>query len=499
MPSHSNSDKHPAGVPQAFPDFVTLVKQPTDLTMQTQPTRVRLILLAAASAALVIAGTARADTTANLSPADASLWTKPVWLSDLSLSAKESYDDNVLGVSGLGLPVYTSWVTSVSAKVGVNFLPLLGGQNDISVLSLAYNPESVTYGSVKAEDYIAHRFSAAIKGTADGAVYSFDDAFLYVDGDKEAPVYALNQAAGAAGNQNDKFRNNYAHSVARERRNQIQDRYNASIKINDGDFFIKPISSLTYYNLNTYLFNTSLAPWKGYQDYIDRYDVNGGADFGYDISKTLSVSIGYRDGYQHQDQFALAINSDQHYASNHYQRALFGLEGKLTSWLTAKLSAGPDFRDYNSHTDIIHDRTTRYYGEGSLVAALPNAQSLTLSYKQWEFVSSTGLVPYDDTTLTLAYHWNVTQQLGLDLSAKYLEANYTIGDDYAGTAPDLRDDVDYGASIGFTYAVTKQFIVSLAYNYDDGRNNLDSLPATLFPGYRDFTHSVTTLGVTYKF
>jgi hypothetical protein len=482
-----------------FYDPTPLQKTQQTLTMQTKQTRVKLILLAAASSALALAGTVRADTTANSIPPDSSLWTKPAWLSELSLSAKESYDDNVLGVSGLGLPVVSSWVNSESAKVAVNFLPLLGDQKDITALSLAYNPESVTYDSAKAEDYIAHRVNAAIKGTADGVVYSFDDAFLYVDGDKEGPLYALNQTAGAAGNQNDKYRNNYAHSVARERRNQIQDRYNASFKIYDGSFFLRPISTLTYYDLNTYLHNTSLAPWKGYQDYIDRYDVNGGADFGYDITKTFSVSIGYRDGYQHQDQFLLAINSDQHYASNHYQRALFGLEGKLASWLTAKLSVGPDFRDYNSHTPIDHDRTTRYYGEGSLVAALPNDQSLTLSYKQWEFVSSTGLVPYDDTTATLAYHWNVTKQFGLDLAAKYLEANYTLGNDYAGSAPDLRDDVDYGGSVGLTYAVTKQLIVSLGYTYDDGRNNLDNLPANLFPGYRDFTHSVTTLGVQYKF
>jgi hypothetical protein len=41
--------------------------------------------------------------------------------------------------------------------------------------------------------------------------------------------------------------------------------------------------------------------------------------------------------------------------------------------------------------------------------------------------------------------------------------------------------------------------VSLAYHFDDGRNNLDSLAAKFFPAYRDFTHSVTTLGVQFKF
>jgi hypothetical protein len=449
--------------------------------------------------ALSLPSTCRApDASSTPTSADAAFWTKPAWLSDLAFGVKESYDDNVLGVSGNGLPVASSWVSSASAKIGINFLPLIDDK-DITALSLTYNPEIFNYANASAEDYIAHRVNFVIKGKADGAAYNFDDAFLYNDGNKVAPTYALNQLAGAAGNQNDKYRNNYAHSVARERRNQIQDRYNAWIKINDGSFFIRPISSLTYYNLNTDVFNTSVAPYKGYQDYVDRWDINGGADLGYDIVPNLSLSLGYRAGYQHQDQFTLALNSDQHYASNHYQRALLNLDGKITSWLTAKLSAGPDFRDYNPSTPISDHHTTRYYGEASVVATIPDGQSFTLAYKQWEFVSSTGLVPYDDESLSLIYHWNVTQQVGLDLGARYLEANYTLGNDVAGSAPSLRDDVDEGVSAGLTYNVTKQFVLSVTFTHDKGTNNLDGLPATLFPSYRDFTHNVTTFGATYKF
>ena len=177
---------------------------------------------------------------------------------------------------------------------------------------------------------------------------------------------------------------------------------------------------------------------------------------------------------------------------------LLGLEGKPLSWLTLKLAGGPDFRDFNPNTPISNLHTTRYFGEGTATAALPAGQSLTLAYKQWVFVSSTGLVPYTDTSVSLAYHWNLTKQFGFDAGFKYLEANYTLGNDTAGSAPSLRDDIDYVASTGFTYAVTKRFTVSLAYNFDDARNNLNSLTAKFFPDYRDFTHSVTTLGVQYR-
>jgi hypothetical protein len=490
--------KVPFNTDALMPADTDIAKVPVP-TMQNKQTRVSIYLLAAASAALAFTGTGRAaDASSPSTTPDAAFWTKPAWLSELTFAVKETYDDNVLGVSGIGMPVQTSWVNDVSARIGINFVPLLDDK-DITAFSLTYNPEAYTYADDSNENYIAHRVIGVLKGKADGATYSFDDAFLYNDGNKVAPTYALNQLAGAAANQNDKFRNNFAHSLARERRNQIQDRYNAWVKINDGNFFIRPISSLTYYDLNTELFNTSVAPYKGYQDYVSRYDVNAGADLGFDLTPAIAVFVGYRDGYQHQDQFALAINSDQHFSSNRYQRALLGLEGKLTPWLTAKLSGGPDFRDFNASTPISDRNTTRFYGEASLVAALPNDQSLNFAYKQWVFVASTGLVPYTDTSVTLAYHWNVTKQFGLDVAAKYLEANYTMGNDIAGSAPSRRDDVDEGASAGVTFAVTKQFILSLAYNYDKGLNNLDGLPATLFPAYRDFTHGVTTLGATYKF
>jgi opacity protein-like surface antigen len=82
---------------------------------------------------------------------------------------------------------------------------------------------------------------------------------------------------------------------------------------------------------------------------------------------------------------------------------------------------------------------------------------------------------------------------------KVSEADYTAGNDYVGSAPDLRDDGDYGVSAGATYAVTPQIIVALTYNYDQGRNLLGSLPAKYFPDYRDFSHNIWALDIKYKF
>ncbi|MGD1031121.1 MAG: hypothetical protein ABSA05_08280 [Opitutaceae bacterium] len=456
----------------------------------------RLVSLGAAAAVLVFSKTARAD---DPGAAVAGSSAKPVWLTDLSFSDKESYDDNVLVVSGQGMPEQSSWLNTASFKLGVDLAPVLADGNAVQSLAFAYQADRFFYAQAPAEDYTAHRFNELFRGKVGSFSYSLDNAFLYEDGSRLGATYALNQLTGPAANQDDKYRNFFSQAVPRERRNQIQDRYTAQVRYDTADFFFRPISTLTYYNLNTALFNTSAAPYKGYQDWPDRWDVNGGGDLGFKATPDLAFTLGYRDGYQHQDQFSPGINSDQHFSSNHYQRVLLGLEGKPAPWLNVKLAAGPDFRDYNPQTPISALRTTRYYGEALATAALPGNQSLTLNYKQWLFVSSTGLAPYYDTLCSIFYHWNATRQLGLDMGAKYMEANFKPGDDFEGSAPSLRDDTDCQGSIGINYALSPHLAASITYTYDKGLNDLGGLAAAYFPAYRDFEHAIVAMGLQFKF
>ncbi len=475
--------------------------------LPNKPKASLFLTLAAAATVIALPGPTRAAEApaataaapASAPSADAVTSTKPNWLTDLSFSVSQNYDDNILLVSGQGLPTQSSWVDTISLKFGVDFARLLAAGPAIQTLSLLYQVDKATYIQDSQESYTAHRFNTTFKGTAGNVTYSLVNAFLYNDGNQLAETYALNQLSGSAGNQNDKYRNNLAHGVPRERRNQDQDRYTAQVQDNLGDFFFRPVSSLTYYNLNTYLFNTSLAPYKGYQDYIDRWDLNVGADLGYRLTKSLSLTFGYRDGYQHQDQFSVALNSDQHYSSNRYQRLLVGLEGKPVSWLTLNVAAGPDYRVFNPNAPITDLHTTRYYGEASASAALASNQSLTFAYKQWVFVSSTGLVPYEEISYTLAYHWSITKQFGFDLGAKYWETNYTLGDDYAGSAPSFRDDIQYEGSAGFSYTIVPHLVATVSDTYDKGFNGLTTLAATYAPSYRNFSHQVVGIKLQYAF
>jgi opacity protein-like surface antigen len=424
-------------------------------------------------------------------------WQKPVWLTDLSLSVKESYDDNLLLVSGNGLTPVSSWVTTVSPKIGFNFAPLVGNQKTLQKLSLSYAPDFNVYLSAPSQNYDAHKIGDIIKGQAGDFSYSLDNAFLYNDGNHQAAIYG--PAGGAGGNAFDQFRNNYAHGVPRERLAQTQERATIVFQYDWDKFFGRPTASLLDYNLRTDWHNTGAAPWVGYQNYVDRYDVNGGVDLGYKLTPMLAATLGYRYGGQYQQQLPAAITSDNHYSSSTYQRVLLGLEGNPWNWLNVKLAGGPDFRNYNPMTPVGDLHPVKYYGEAVLTATLTSSQAVTFYYKQWQWVSGSGKVPFFDSTYALAYHWSANRQLGLDLGGKVLEADHTVGNDYLGTKPSLRDDMEYEVSAGVTYAITTHLSASLAYTYDVAANALNNLPASLGPEYRNFEHQVASLGLQYKF
>jgi hypothetical protein len=424
---------------------------------------------------------------------------KPAWLTDLTLGVMESYDDNLLLVSGNGLAPQSSWVTTMSPKVGFDFAPLLGEQKTLQTLSLTYAPDFNIYEGAPSQDYNAHRISNTIKGQTGDFSYSLDNAFLYNDGNHQAPIYALNQLSGAGANQFDQYRNSHANSVARERLAQFQDRATIVLRYDWVKIFVRPAASLLYYDLQTGWHNNGAAPWMGYQNYVDRYDVNGGVDLGYKLTPELAATLGYRYGSQYQQQFPTAINPDNHYSSSDYQRVLLGLEGRPWNWLNVKMAGGPDFRNYNSMAPVTDHNPVKYYGEAVLTATLTHSQTVTFNYKQWQWVGGTGKVPEFDSAYALTYHWNATRQLGLDLGGKIQEDDFTEGNDYIGTKPSLRDDMVFEVSAGATYAFNAHFSVSLAYAYDRGKNALNNLPANLAPAYRNFEHQVVSLAVKYKF
>jgi hypothetical protein len=461
-----------------------------------------LLSIAAICGPLLASTSSAADST-NEIVAPATLQ-KPVWLTDLSIGVKESYDDNVY-LSGVVPTSYTtpaggvealkdhsSWVTTVSPKLGFNFAPLLGDQKVLQALTLGYAPDFVTYHDADTESYNVHRIATAVKVRADDFSFNLDNGFNYINGSKFGPDYS----AGL---------NAYATGTLRERREQYQDRSTVTFKYDQEKWFLRPTASLLWYNLETAQL-TAAAGGTGYQNYADRYDVNGGADVGYKLNKDLAVTLGYRYGHQYQQAYALAIDPYGQSSSSDYQRVLLGLEGKLFSWLDVKLQGGPDFRNYDNSAPVSDDNTTKYYGEAVLTATLSKQDTLSFNYRQWQWVSSTGKVPYFDSTYDLNYKHKFNDKLSGNLEGRLLGSDYTSGlAAGAGSTPghivgttNTRNDLFYTLSAGVQYAFNANFSANLAYAYDFGRNGQDGLTtAAVQP--REFDHQLVTLGVVFKF
>jgi opacity protein-like surface antigen len=454
----------------------------------------------AALCAPLLAGTASAADATAASPAPAT-FLKPAWLTDLAIGVKESYDDNVY-LSGVNptsstipaggveaLKNHGSFVTTVSPRLGFNFAPLLGDQKVLQALTLGYAPDFVTYHDADSESYENHRVAATIKGRVEDFSFNLDNSFNYINGSKYGASYSAGLSA-------------YATGTLRERREQDQDRSAFTLKYDQEKWFVRPTASLLYYDLNT----ERLAGYTGYQNYANRYDVNGGADAGYKLKEDLAVTLGYRYGRQYQQAYAPNIDGLRQSSSSDYQRVLLGLEGKPFGWLDAKLQGGPDFRSYDQSAPVSDDHTTKYYGEAALTATLSQQDTLSFTYRQWQWVSSTGKVPYFDSTYDLNYKHKFTDKLSGNLEGRLLGSDYTSGltasaastpDHIVGTS-NARDDLFYTVSAGAQYAFTANFSANLAYSYDLGRNGKDGL-STAAVAPREFDHQLVTLGAAFKF
>jgi hypothetical protein len=422
---------------------------------------------------------------------------KPVWLTDASFGIKESYDDNVYlsGVvpKNVAIPSggvlaqqnFDSWVTTVSPKLGFNFASLLGDKSILKALALSYSPDFVIYHDAHTESYDLHRFGTEIRGQVDDFSFQLLNGFTYIDGSKYGPSFPSGLSA-------------YNSATLRERREQEQDRSTITLKYDREHWFVRPNASLLYYNLGT----EQLAGFSGYQNYENRSDVNGGLDFGYKLKKDLAVTLGYRYGSQYQQKFALAIDPYGQNSSSDYQRVLLGLEGKLFSWLDVKIQGGPDFRRYDASAPVHDDNMITYYGEAVVTATLSKLDTISFNYRQWQWVSSIGEVPYFDSTYDLNYRHKFNNKLSGNLEARLLGSDYTSG--LAYTAADhtpttastkTRNDVMYTFSAGLQYAITANISTQLAYSFDFGRNAQDGVS----DAGRVFNRQILSIGASFGF
>lgn len=404
---------------------------------------------------------------------------KPAALSDLSVTVKESFDSNVFGTERnptlAGLPEIAdveSLVTLITPKVSIDLRPVLGLGNDtaITALSLGYTGDYAFYHSASSETNQRHTFTQQLKTKSGNTSFSVDNSLIYVDGKTAAPQYSLYSAYGTAS--------------ARERREQFQDRAKIVFRQDLGSGFFRAVANVLYYDLKTQL-HQPVGGYVGYQNFVDRQDLNLGFDYGYKATKDLSLWAGYRFGEQKQAQ----LPWDLRHNDSRYHRLLVGAEGKLAPWLKVDLSAGPDYRSYtdDTHLGLIGKSHTWLYTEGSLVAELSKNDSLTLSNKIWHWVSSTSVAAYRDSAYTATYKHKFSDALSGSLGYRVLGSDYDL--------PTTRKDWTYTYSAGLRYDFNKQYALTLDYARTEAKNKLSDVT---FPG-REFSQDLVSAGLRAAF
>lgn len=405
---------------------------------------------------------------------------KPAYLSEVSVTVKEAYDSNVFGTERnptlAGLPALadvSSWVSTVSPKVGINLRPVFGlGQDSaISAFSVGYTGDYAFYHSATTETNQRHNFTQQLKSKSGNVAFSLDNSLIYVDGKSATIQYGLTSAYGTAS--------------SRERKEQIQDRAKAVLRFdNESPYFFRAVATALYCDLKTQL-RQPVGSYAGWQNYVDRQDLNIGADIGYKANKDISLWAGYRYGAQKQAVLPWSLvqnNSD-------YNRFLVGVEGKLAPWLKVDLQAGPDYRSYTdgANSGINGKNHTWLYTDASLTADLSKNDSLTLSNKIWHWVSSTGVTAYRDSAYALNYKHKFSAALSGSLGLRALGSDYDL--------PATRKDWLYTYSAGLRYDFTKQLALTADYARTEGKNKLSDLT---YPG-REYAQDLLSLGLRAAF
>lgn len=410
-----------------------------------------------------------------------SVWEKPAWLTDLSLGVRESYDTNVY-VAGSGVPPTvagvdnaitnkSSWATTITPKIGVDFAKLLGSDSAIKLFTLGYSPDIVKFSEASSEDYVSHRLTTGLKVKMSNVTFNLDNAFTFIDGSSEGLVYPGGSSS-------------FCNSTVRERRDQWQERTKANVQVDFGSLFIRPTISVLYYDLGT-VFHTTAT---NYTNYTDRYDINGGADLGYKVTQSLAFTAGYRYGRQYQEAWPDDVSRTV--STNDYHRILFGIEGSPVKWLKIEGLVGPQFTTFTDQrpTGITDKSPEDVYAEASATITPTKSDALVIKYKRWNWVSSTGKNIYLETCYDASLRHQITKDLQLQLGFRAFQADYNPSS--------ARNDWLYTTSAGLRYAVNKNVTLELTYAYDRGENEQEAISN---PAYREFERSIVSTGVQWAF
>ncbi len=412
--------------------------------------------------------------------------TNITWKAELTV--KETYDDNVYILdtradpsivpppnSIIAVPHKESFVTTVTPYVGLTYRAC-----PAFAASVSYAPDAVWYHSAPSEDYFAHRGAVNFNGKIQNASYEWLNNVVWIDGNHLGVTTLRPGDCRAIGG-----------IPLRDRRDQAVYRDGFKLALPFGKWFVRPVVS-TYVHDFQITQRANLPQNRTnfvYDNYIDRWEVNGGLDAGYEGFKGTKFVVGYRFGHQEQGEL-LGVESR---FSNDYQRFLAGVEGSPWKWLKVSILAGPDVRNWQHNMPAGFNRDELLWYVDGTVAVLPtDADTVALKLTRFEQPAFTSQSVYEDIKYDLSWRHKFTEKFTVGIGFILY-----IGD---WQAPMHREDWIYTPSAMASYAFTKHVIAELNYFHDSAVNQVStSAPGATYANGREYTRNLVSLAVKYTF
>lgn len=443
-----------AFTPHSRPD-----DRPPEPLAVTAPRLIRRLV-----AALLLALCSACGTTtprAGEPPAASGLRIEPL----LSAQILGQYDDNIYLQNVGPLAKHDSWVTAVMPVAGISLRPREGTEGLVAKLS--YEPDYRFFHSEPTESYLRHIGLLDIRWTQGPWSLVTQAKVAYTDGTTESVIWAPPDFIPSLGGYE-----------VRDRRRNFKYQQRLSLRYDLDRWFLRGV-----YEGRVWDFMIEQKPIPFYQNFVDRNDLNAGADFGGKSGKTTEWFLGYRIG--HQDQALNPFAAPLSYA-NTYHRVLLGVKTRAGKWLTLTGEAGPSLHEFDpamiwpGQSDL---ETLLYFRTSATVTIGPDT-TVTLGAREDLLPASVGRSAYHN----IEYKGGIEHRFGEALRAGF---TFTV-EEYDFMAPIARRDRVYTPSLSAGYRFTPHFEAGLFYSYAWAESQVPNLEGREYDRHRigfEFTAS----------
>ena len=404
------------------------------------------------------------------------------------VTLKETYDDNVYILDTPPNPTFTppagytirepevgSFVTSITPNLLLTYKPCAEFTATVS-----YAPEFTWYASAHSEDYVAHRAAINFSGKMNEVSYEWLNSAVWIDGSDMGLMTMRPGDIAAVGG-----------IPLRDRRDAAIYRDSFKLTIPVGKWFFRPVFTSYVHDFQTRQIANNSTEFV-YSNYIDRWDVSGGMDIGYEVFDNTKLVAGYRYGHQNQGSVpnSAGVITESPYINN-YQRFLLGVEGAPAPWVKLAVLAGPETRDWQRATPAGFDRGETLWYVDAQVTLLPTKQdTITFKMTRYEQPAFTSQSVYEDIKYDLVWRHKFSDKFTVGAGMTLY-----IGD---WQDPVLRDDWIYTPSLMASYAFSPNLTVDASWSYDNAVNQVTSTPTNYANG-REFTRNLVAASLKYTF